>query len=169
MLAARAARYRDLMLGTSWRDTRETLADRIRRCKNLGNEYTACTLEADLWPEDAETVVAQFDRRSGGRLVALQIDSAPFDDPRTARARFDAAVEAIEARLPDDHAGFTSRRAPEAGFFHALRPGVDAGAYFGYWPDKDRRRPVFVHLTLTGVDDSHGIYRIVIGNPFRAS
>jgi hypothetical protein len=53
--------------------------------------------------------------------------------------------------------------------FQSLRPEVNQGRFFSYWPDQDRRRPVFVHLKLTGLDDSHGFYRIVIGNPFRAS
>lgn len=170
LLAAQEQRYRALMFGMSWTDTMDTLAARIERCKDIGDGFTACKLRTDAWLDDASVVVGQFDRRAGGRLVALQIDSRPIGDPTAARRRFEEVASAIEDRLPSDHGGFTNRRAPEdSSFFHALRPEINQGAYFGYWPDHDRARPVFVHLKLAGIDDSQGFYRIVIGNPFRAS
>ena len=170
LLAAQESRYRALMLGLSWTDTLESLEDRIERCKDIGDDFTACKLKADAWLDDAAVVVGQFDRRAGDRLVALQIDSRPIADPMAARRRFEEVAAAIEDRLPSDHGGFTNRRAPaDQSFFHALRPEVNQGAYFGYWPDHDRARPVFVHLKLSGIDDARGFYRIVIGNPFRAS
>lgn len=170
LLAAQEQRYRALMLGMSWTDTMDTLAERIERCKDIGDDFTACKLKTDAWLDDASVVVGQFDRRADGRLVALQIDSRPIGDPSAARRRFEEVANAIEDRLPSDHGGFTNRRAPEGGaFFHALRPEINQGAYFGYWPDHDRARPVFVHLKLAGIDDQRGFYRIVIGNPFRAS
>jgi hypothetical protein len=170
LLAAQEGRYRALMLGLSWTDTLDSLEDRIEVCKDIGDDFTACKLTSDSWLADAAVVVGQFDRQAGDRLVALQIDSRPIGDPTAARRRFEEVATAIEDRLPSDHGGFTNRRAPDdAAFFHALRPDVNEGSYFGYWPDHDRARPVFVHLKLTGIDDQRGFYRIVIGNPFRAS
>lgn len=170
LLAAQEARYRSLMLGFSWTDTLADLEPWTEVCKDIGDDFTACKLKSDPWLDDAAVVVGQFDRRAGGRLVALQIDSRPFGDADTARRRFEQVAAAIESRLPSDHGGFTNRRAPDGpAFFHALRPEVNQGAYFGYWPDHDRARPVFVHLKLAGIDDARGFYRVVIGNPFRAS
>lgn len=170
LLAAQEERYRTLMLGFSWTDTLEGLTGRTEVCKDIGDDFTACKLTTDPWLDDAAVVVGQFDRRADGRLVALQIDSRPFTDPGVAKRRFEEVASAIESRLPSDHGGFTNRRAPDGGsFFRALRPEINQGAYFGYWPDHDRARPVFVHLKLAGLDDARGFYRIVIGNPFRAS
>ncbi|MEQ8602738.1 MAG: ankyrin repeat domain-containing protein [Marivibrio sp.] len=170
LLAAQEERYRALMLGFSWTDTLASLDQRTEVCKDIGDDFTACKLQTDPWLDDAAVVVGQFDRRAGDRLVALQIDSRPFTDPTAAKRRFEEVASAIESRLPSDHGGFTNRRAPDGGsFFRALRPEINQGAYFGYWPDHDRARPVFVHLKLAGIDDARGFYRIVIGNPFRAS
>lgn len=169
VLASSEASYRPLMMGLSWSDTLATLRNRIEVCKDIADDFTACKLTVDSWMEDAKVVVAQFDRKASDRLVAIQIDSRPLTSPGAAVARFEAARRAIQERIPEGHAGFVTREVsgPDR-FFHELRPEINQGRYFSYWPDQDRRRPVFVHLKLGGLDDLHGFYRIVIGNPFRA-
>jgi ankyrin repeat protein len=169
VLASSEPAYRNLMMGLSWSDTLATLRDRIELCKDIADDFTACKLTVDTWMEDAKVVVAQFDRKASDRLVAIQIDSRPLTSPGAAVARFEAARRAIQDRIPEGHAGFVTREVggPDR-FFHELRPEINQGRYFSYWPDQDRRRPVFVHLKLGGLDDLNGFYRIVIGNPFRA-
>lgn len=170
LLAARADEYRNLMFGMSWSNTLADLRPRAETCKSIGDDFTACKMKTPAWVDDAAVVVAQFDGRSGNRLVALQIDSQPLTSPVMARDRFAAVVREIEKRLPTDHVGFSTANAPEGdGFFRALRPEVNSGSYFAYWPDQDKSRPVFVHLKLAGLNDSTGFYRVIIGNPFRAS
>lgn len=168
VLQARAADYQALMLGMSWSDTLATLKPKTEACKSIGDDFTACKMKSPAWIEDAAVVVAQFDGRNGNRLVAIQIDSQPLTTPGMAKDRFAAVVREIEQRLPTDHVGFSTANAPDGnGFFRALRPEVNAGSYFAYWPDQDKSRPVFVHLKLSGINDKAGFYRIIIGNPFR--
>ncbi|MDF1750822.1 MAG: ankyrin repeat domain-containing protein [Alphaproteobacteria bacterium] len=170
VLAAGEPQYRKLMMGLSWSDTLSSLRDKIDVCKDIGDDFTACKLNITSWLSDAKVVVAQFDRKTSNRLVALQIDSRPFSTPENAMDRFEAARRAIQERIPASHAGFlTTEVSTKIGLFQSLRPEVNQARFFSYWPDQDRRRPVFVHLKLTGLDNSHGFYRIVIGNPFRAS
>ncbi len=168
LMSAREADYGALMLGMSWSDTLETLESKAETCKSIGDDFTACKMKTPAWIQDAAVVVAQFDGRNGNRLVAIQIDSQPLTTPRIAKDRFAAVVREIEQRLPTDHVGFSTANAPEdTGFFRALRPEINSGAYFAYWPDQDKSRPVFVHLKLSGINDQAGFYRIIIGNPFR--
>jgi len=170
VLAAAEPQYRKLMMGLSWSDTLSSLRDKIEVCKDIGDDFTACKLNITSWLSDAKVIVAQFDRKTSNRLVALQIDSRPFSTPENAMDRFEFARRAIQERIPASHAGFlTTEVSSKMSLFQSLRPEVNQGRFFSYWPDQDRRRPVFVHLKLTGLDDSHGFYRIVIGNPFRAS
>lgn len=170
VLAAGEGHYRDLMMGLSWSDTLASVRNRVEVCKDIGDDFTACKLQIDTWVGDAKVVVAQFDRKASDRLVAIQIDSQPFGSARAALAQFEIARRAIQERVPTGHAGFmTSDIASMETLFNDLRPEVNRGRYFSYWPDQDRRRPVFVHLKLAGLDENAGFYRIVIGNPFRAS
>lgn len=169
VLAAGEGHYRDLMMGLSWSDTLASVRNRVEVCKDIGDDFTACKLQIDTWVGDAKVVVAQFDRKASDRLVAIQIDSQPFGSARAALAQFETARRAIQERVPTGHAGFvTSDIASMETLFNDLRPEVNRGRYFSYWPDQDRRRPVFVHLKLAGLDENTGFYRIVIGNPFRA-
>lgn len=170
VLAANEPQYRDLMMGLSWSDNLASVRDRIEVCKDIGDDFTACKLRVDTWLKDAKVVVAQFDRKASDRLVAIQIDSHPIASVSTAIASFETARRAIQDRVPAGHAGFvTADFESNDTLFRDLRPEVNQGRYFSYWPDQDRRRPVFVHLKLSGLDDNRGFYRVVIGNPFRAS
>lgn len=170
VLAASEPQYRDLMMGLSWSDNLASVRDRIEVCKDIGDDFTACKLRVDTWLNDAKVVVAQFDRKASDRLVAIQIDSHPFASVSGAVASFETARRAIQARVPAGHAGFvTTDFESNDTLFRDLRPEVNQGRYFSYWPDQDRRRPAFIHLKLAGLDDNRGFYRVVIGNPFRAS
>lgn len=170
VLASREPDYSELMMGLSWSDTLATMRDKVEVCKDLGDDFTACKLDIPTWMEDAKSVIAQFDRKASDRLVALQIDSRPISSVPSAIARFDAARRAIQAKIPAGHNGFlTTEIQDNQTLFTDLRPEVNRARYFTYWPDEDRRRPVFVHLKLNGLNEEQGFYRIVIGNPFRAS
>ena len=170
VLAASEQDYGNLMMGLSWSDTLASLRDKIEVCKDIGDDFTACKLNVDSFLTDAKVVVAQFDRKASDRLVAIQVDSRPLTNPSSAIAQFDAARRAIQDRIPEGHAGFvTAEYENQETLFRDLRPEANRGRYFTYWPDQDRRRPVFIHLKLSGLDDQHGFYRLVIGNPFRAS
>ncbi|MDW3206751.1 MAG: ankyrin repeat domain-containing protein [Alphaproteobacteria bacterium] len=170
VLAASEPQYRDLMMGLSWSDNLASVRDRIEVCKDIGDDFTACKLRVDTWLKDAKVVVAQFDRKASDRLVAIQIDSHPIASVSTAVASFETARRSIQERVPAGHAGFvTTDFESNDTLFRDLRPEVNQGRYFSYWPDQDRRRPVFIHLKLAGLDDNRGFYRVVIGNPFRAS
>ncbi|NMM44645.1 hypothetical protein HH303_09140 [Rhodospirillaceae bacterium KN72] len=170
VLAASEQDYGNLMMGLSWSDTLASLRDKIEVCKDIGDDFTACKLNVDSFLTDAKVVVAQFDRKASDRLVAIQVDSRPLTNPSSAIAQFDAARRAIQDRIPEGHAGFvTAEYENQETLFRDLRPETNRGRYFTYWPDQDRRRPVFIHLKLSGLDDQHGFYRLVIGNPFRAS
>lgn len=170
VLAAQEPQYEELLMGLSWSDTLSTMIDKIEVCKDLGDDFTACKLIIPTWMEDAKSVIAQFDRKASDRLVALQIDSRPIATVTSAIARFEAARREIQARIPNGHNGFvTTEIEDSATLFRDLRPEVNRARYSSYWPDDDRRRPVFVHLKLNGLSDDQGFYRIVIGNPFRAS
>lgn len=169
VLAGTEGQYRDLMMGLSWQDTLATLRDRIVECRDIGDDFTACRLNIDTWLDDSKIVVAQFDQQASDRLVAIQIDSHPIRSPSMAMSRFDAVRQAIQDRVPSGHSGFlTTEIGGEDTLFQDLRPEINRGRYFSYWPDQERRRPAFIHLKLTGIDDGQGFYRIVIGNPFRA-
>lgn len=170
VLASSEPMYRDLMMGLSWSDNLASLRDRIEVCKDIGDDFTACKLRMDSWLDDAKVIVAQFDRKASDRLVAIQIDSRPIGDTDSAIAQFETARRAIQSRIPPGHAGFVTTEVPSREtMFRDLRPEVNRGRYFSYWPDQDRRRPVFVHLKLAGLNDQQAFYRVVIGNPFRAS
>ena len=161
--------YGKLMFGLTWRSRLEDARDIADVCRDLPTGYTACRLKVAPWLDDVAAVIGQFDRQSGGRLVALQIDSKLLNDPAHARQRFEAAIREVEKRLPRDHSGFATRQEPPQGpFFEGLRPGVGKGNYSSYWSDENRTRPVFVHLKLSGFRADSGYYRILIGNPFRA-
>lgn len=168
VVGARGPDYEKVMFGLSWYDTLETARDRIDVCKDVPGGFIACKLKAEPWLADVGSVVAQFDRQAGDRLVALQLDSRLFGNDLEARRRFDEVIAEIEGRLPPRQHGFPVREiARGMPFFESLRPAVNAGEYFHYWPDESRTWPAYVHLKLVGHKPREGFYRIVIGNPFR--
>jgi hypothetical protein len=169
VLAYGESQYRSLMMGLSWSDTLSSLQDRLETCQDLGEDLVVCKLNVTPWLEDARIVFGQFDKKSSERLIALQIYSEAISDPERAVAHFERAREAIQSRIPEDHAGFLTMDIPSTDkMFLDLQPEVNRGRYLSYWSDQDREKPVFVHLNLSGLDKNQGFYQIVIGNPFRA-
>lgn len=171
LAAAVAAQFGDgysgLMFGLDWQARLDSVKQQLGPCKPFGSGLTACQLIAAPPYPASDVAIAQFDEEGGGKLVAIQIDSQRLAGEETARTTFDQVLKAIEDQIPDGHVGFASHSPGDAeGFFSSLSPTGGSGAYFAYWSDQDRRRPVFIHASLNGLDRNSGYYRILIGNPF---
>ncbi len=167
LMSTRWDGYEGLTLGFNWYDTLETVQDRVTACQDVADGYVACKLEVEPWLSDIAAVVGQFDTKNGNRLVALQLDSRLFSNDLEARQRFDDVASEIAARLPEDQLGFPSRKiARGTAFFESLRPTVNQGHYYQYWPDNNLEKPAFVQLKMIGHRTRTGFYRILIGNPF---
>ncbi|MDJ0684706.1 MAG: ankyrin repeat domain-containing protein [Alphaproteobacteria bacterium] len=167
-IAAVGPAYEPLMFGLTWRDTLDTAKPKTEVCRDVIDGFVACKLNAESWLEDTAAVVAQFDMRSGGRLVAIQLDSRLFANELEARQRFDDVVAIIDNALPSRQTGFPVREtALEQPFFEGLKPSVGSSDYDHYWPDQDGALPVYIHLKMIGHAAREGFYRVLIGNPFR--
>ena len=161
--------YRTVMMGLSWSDRRKDLKGRLKECRSLMEGFTSCKLANVEWLPASVSIIAQFDDRNDGRLSALQIDSQLMDSPDQAKQLFEQVADAISKRLPGNITPHQSRAALDGpDFFSSLQPGSNGGAYFNYWSDQDKSRPVYIHLKLSGYDAARGYYRILIGNPYRA-
>jgi len=168
VLAADQSLYTPIMFGLSWTDTLEEVKARSSVCKQVGEGFVACSLNAESWLDDTAAVIAQFDTRNGNRLVAIQVDSHLYTDADDAEVGFKKAAQLIAKVLPPDQFGFPVRDIPaDAAMFESLTPAIGTGQYFQYWPDDNLKRPVYVHMKMVGYKRDRGFHRIVIGNPFR--
>lgn len=168
VIAADADNYRSLMFGLSWFDTLDTVKARAKTCKEVGDGFVACSLNASPLLPDTAAVVVQFDTRDGNRLVAIQVDSKLFSNEQEAAESFDRAATVVSNSVPTDQFGFLVRETTsQKPLFESLSDGSDETQYFQYWPDENLQRSVYVHMKMIGYKGTQGFHRTVIGNPFR--
>ncbi len=168
VIAADADAYSPILYGLTWSDTLDSVKPRTKTCKDVGDGFVACALEAPSALPNTAAVVAQFDTRNGNRLVAIQIDSTLFEDETTAVASFNRAAAVISNTVPAGQFGFLVRELPaDQPMFSSLTGANGAAEFFQYWPDQNLSRSVYVHMKMIGYQGTHGFHRTVIGNPFR--
>lgn len=168
VLAQHQDSFHELMLGVSWLDDIESLKEKIIDCREV-QQFEICSLSLSTWLPDDSVVLGHFDMRLEGRLVALQVNGPSLNQTSDIIDRFNRVAHAISLRYPDktDTKLLTNQQASLVDKL-LKKDKIDSKNLVRFWSDDNKKKPVYVQLKVTPLDDG-GSYRLIIGNPFRAS
>ncbi|MTI10437.1 hypothetical protein [Curvivirga aplysinae] len=149
----------DFILGMTWESSKSDIQENIVRCIPVTESIEGCRLNFQSWLPNTRHVIGLFDEKENGNLIAIQIDSIPFNSNQEILDSFNGASRVISEKTSNFNAAFKEQLVTDSSNMILLLNSDTKQRHFRHWSLTSIQIPADIHSSIKLLDSSTAFYR----------
>lgn len=149
----------DLLYGLNWNTKKADISTNIERCITITEKIEGCRLNFKSWLPDSRYIVGLFEIQNAGKLVAIQIDSYPFQNNTNINDSFETASRIITGKLANEKVTLREELVPNSENIISLLATDKTQRHYRHWSLSEIQIPAYIHSSIKTLNKTEGFHR----------
>ncbi|WP_420547352.1 hypothetical protein [Curvivirga sp.] len=149
----------DLIYGMNWNSSKATIKGKIIKCIAVTESIDGCRLEFESWLPNTRHIIGLFDKKDNDNLIAIQVDSFPFDSGPNVLESFDSATKIINGKLSNSDAIFKEQLITDPTNIFVILNSNGKERHFRHWSLTPMQIPAYIHTSIRPLNSASAFHR----------